>query len=358
MNRMILVCIISLLSFLTQPAYSQETAKSLVKLVVPQAPWTVLISGEALVLKSEKIAPDGSRGYFMLVDEKTRMLASLYIEPVDKCKTSKECRDMVWKLGNPAWQNPQNVRRSEIGDISVLELMVPEFRGAPIRQQNMYAQFVLNGYWVDLHLSKVQYQDQDRELFERIVKSVRFEPKKVVRVQREKPTAAPSDIVITGRYRQQVQRGKEEIAKQIMQFVASASNAYLQRDYPTAIELYTRALDLDKKHSVLNKNIWRVVVDNLGMSYGVSGNNQKAKEIFEYGLSRDSTYPMFYYNLACAHAEMNDLDRAIENLRLAFSYKSNMIPGERIPNPARDSSFARFLNNPRFLKLLEEISSK
>lgn len=114
------------------------------------------------------------------------MLASLYIEPVDKCKTSKECRDMVWKLGNPEWQNAQNVRLSEIGDISILELLVPEFRGAPIRQQNMYAQFVLGGYWVDLHLSKVQYQDQDRDLFERMVKSVSFERKKAVRIERNR----------------------------------------------------------------------------------------------------------------------------------------------------------------------------
>ncbi|HET6892881.1 MAG TPA: hypothetical protein VFH31_17380, partial [Pyrinomonadaceae bacterium] len=152
MTRMVFVLLAILIPFL-QAGYSQQTERSSVTLAVPQAPWTLVISGEALALKSEKMAPDGSRGYFMLVDEKTRMLASLYIEPVDKCKTSKECRDMVWKLGNPAWQNPQNVRLSEIGDISTLELLVPEFRGAPIRQQNMYAQFVLNGYWVDLHLS-------------------------------------------------------------------------------------------------------------------------------------------------------------------------------------------------------------
>jgi len=96
-------------------------------------------------------------------------------------------------------------------------------------------------------------------------------------------------------------------------------------------------------------------VDNLGISYGISGDNKKAKEVFEYGLSKDATCSMFYYNLACAHAEMNDLDNAIKNLRLAFSYKANMIPGEQIPDPAGDASFARFLSNPRFRKLLEEI---
>jgi hypothetical protein len=41
-----------------------------------------------------------------------------------------------------------------------------------------YTCFVVEGYWVDLHLSKVLYQDRDRPLFERMVKSVRFEPKK------------------------------------------------------------------------------------------------------------------------------------------------------------------------------------
>lgn len=254
------------------------------------------------------------------------------------------------EVGNPEWDNAQNVRLSEIGDISTLELLVPEFKRAPIRQQNMYAQFVRDGYWVDLHLSKVQYQDQDRDLFERMVKSVRFEHKKVVR-----NTSQPAVRDNT----QEVQAGsKEKIAKETMLLVAAASNAYLQRDFKKAIELYTKALDLEKKYPTLNKNVWRIVVDNLGISHGISGDNQTAKEVFEYGLSRDATYPMFYYNLACAHAEMNDLDNAIENLRLAFKYKSNMIPGERIPNPAGDSSFARFLSNPRFQKLLEEISSR
>jgi tetratricopeptide (TPR) repeat protein len=99
-------------------------------------------------------------------------------------------------------------------------------------------------------------------------------------------------------------------------------------------------------------------VDNLGMSYGISGNNEKAKEVFEYGLSKDATYPLFYYNLACAYAGMNELDNVIKNLKLAFDHKRNMIPGEQMPDPAGDDSFARYLSNPRFQRLLEELRSK
>ena len=142
-----------------------------------------------------------------------------------------------------------------------------------------------------------------------------------------------------------------------MRLVAQASAAYLKQDYKKAIQLYSKVLDLEGKLATLDKNAWRVVVDNLGMSYGISGDNKKAKEVFEYGLSKDDAYPMFYYNLACAHAEMNDLDNTIKNLRLAFNYKANMIPGEQMPDPAGDDSFARFLSDPRFRKLLEGIGA-
>src|SRR5262249_53343717 len=141
---------------------------------------------------------------------------------------------------------------------------------------------------------------------------------------------------------------KEEIAKQTMQYASQGSAAYLKRDYKKAIEFYSKALDAEKKEPTLDRTIWRVVVDNLGMSYGLSGDNKKAKEIFEYGLSRDDKYPMFYYNLACASAEMNDLDNTIANLKRAFEFRENMIPGEQIPDPATDDSFTRFQANEKF----------
>ena len=342
MNRLGLFLLLILSAFYPQSAYSQRVQESSVRLTVPKAPWTVIISGDALVRRRQEIQPDGRRGYFILVDEKAEMNVSLYIEPTDKCNTSRECRDMVWKVGNPAWGNPRNVKLSEIGDVSILELLVTEFQGQAIRQQNMYAEFVLDGYWVDVHCSKMPYRDQDRGLFERMVKSVRFEPRNMEGADDRRSQARPD----------------ERIAKETMLLVAQASAAYVKHDYKKAIQLYSRVLDVETKQPTLDKDMWRVVVDNLGISYGISGEVKKAKELFEAGLSKDPTYPMFYYNLACAHAEMSDLDATIKNLRLAFSYRANMISGEQMPDPAGDDSFARFLSNPRFQKLLEQIGSK
>jgi hypothetical protein len=120
---------------------------------------------------------DGLGAYYLLVDEKQDINLSIYIEPIKNCTDSKSCRDMVWKLGNPAWGKPQNVVRTEIGDVSVLELMVPKYQGKDVQQQNVYAEFVAGGFWVDMHLSKVLYKPEDHQLFERIIKAVMFESK-------------------------------------------------------------------------------------------------------------------------------------------------------------------------------------
>ena len=112
-----------------------------------------------------------------MTDDKTHLNVSFFIEPAIQCKDSKACRDMVWKIGNPAWENPQNLVLSEIGDVSYFEFLIQSFRGQPLRQQNMYAEFVVDDFWVDLHIAKVLYKSADHELFEQLVKSIKFAPK-------------------------------------------------------------------------------------------------------------------------------------------------------------------------------------
>ena len=148
-----------------------------IELNAPAAPWVLSFPAADFKRAERKIRPDGA-AYFYLVDEKSDLNVSMYIEPVKDCDSSKACRDMIWKAGNPSWGSPQNVVQSEIGDVSYVEFMVPEFQGQPVRQQNMYAEFVVDRFWVDLHISKVLYKPADHSLFEEFVKSIKFESKK------------------------------------------------------------------------------------------------------------------------------------------------------------------------------------
>jgi hypothetical protein len=174
--RVLSTCSVLLLG--SSIAISRHLNEKKLSFTVPAAPWTMSLPADDFVLKQEKFKPDGSSGYFFIVDEKKHLNVSFYIEPVGKCKTSKSCRDLVWKAGNPGWEEPQNVVLSEIGEVSFVEFLIPTFRGQPVQQQNMYAQFVVDGFWVDLHISKVLYTPGEHELFERLVKSIKFEPKK------------------------------------------------------------------------------------------------------------------------------------------------------------------------------------
>lgn len=170
-------CLLSVFGLCQIAGICATTDDKRIGFTVPAAPWTLTLPSGDFVIAEKQIKPDGRYGYFSMTDDTKHLNASLFIEPVGECQDSKSCRDMVWKMGNPAWVNPQNLVLSEIGEVSVFEFLLPSFRGQPVQQQNMYAEFVVDGFWVDFHISKVLYKKEEHELFERLIKSIKFEPK-------------------------------------------------------------------------------------------------------------------------------------------------------------------------------------
>lgn len=126
-------------------------------------------------------------------------------------------------------------------------------------------------------------------------------------------------------------------------------------EFKSAIDLYAPLLESEKQNRQLARTYWCVLVDNLGMSYGITGDLDRARETFAYGIENDSTYPVFHYNMACVYAEKNDLDRALKYLRAAYGYRANVIKGEKLPDPTTDGSFQRFVNDPRFIAAMKEM---
>lgn len=195
MKSEVLIRLCSIVVFCQSSLVAVSQNEERLSFVVPAAPWVLSLARGNLVIDQQQIKPDGSAGYFSLNDQKIAMTVSFFIEPVTKCKDSKSCRDMVLKLGNPSWEKPENVIKSEIEGVSYFEkFFMPSFRGVPIKQQHMYVEFVKDGFWVDLHISKSLYTSRDHDVFEQLVKSVKFEPKKVRSAQ------APSATIATRSY--------------------------------------------------------------------------------------------------------------------------------------------------------------
>lgn len=131
----------------------------------------------------------------------------------------------------------------------------------------------------------------------------------------------------------------------------TGSKLFMDANYNEASKYYSKSLDLEKTNRTLDKPEYYVLIDNLGMSYGIAGNLKDAIKTLEYGISIDPLYPMFYYNLACCYAEQNDIDKVIYYIEYAIKYKSNMLDGEEFPNLKTEDSFKKFLDNEKFKKL-------
>ncbi|HRI02582.1 MAG TPA: hypothetical protein PLL77_02460 [Pyrinomonadaceae bacterium] len=143
--------------------------------------------------------------------------------------------------------------------------------------------------------------------------------------------------------------------KTSMDYLEEGSQAYLNGDFKKAIPPYQKALDLEKQDRKLEKKFWIVLVDNLGISYGITGDIKNSMAVFEYGIKVEPTYPLFYYNMACGYGELSDEDNAIKYLRSAFKYKDNMIEGEAFPDPMTDSSFSKFAKSEKFKAAIKDM---
>lgn len=146
-------------------------------------------------------------------------------------------------------------------------------------------------------------------------------------------------------------------SKTSLQYLAEGSKFYLERDYKRAIPPYQKALDLEKRERKLERKFWIVLVDNLAMAYGISGDIKNSQAVLEYGISKEPAYPLFYYNMACGYGELGDEENAIKFLRPAFKYKSNMLEGEPFPDPMTDGSFAKFKDSETFRKAVQAMKA-
>jgi tetratricopeptide (TPR) repeat protein len=141
-----------------------------------------------------------------------------------------------------------------------------------------------------------------------------------------------------------------------------AQTLYQARMYKAAAPMFEAALaklkenpDIAAKMMRDKKTATRVVIDQAGMAYGMSGDIQKARGLFEKAIVEDPDYPMYYYNLACADAGEKNLAGARTHLQQAFARKANVISGEAMPEPTKDDSFLPYRDNKEFWTFLETL---
>ena len=315
MKLSILSSLISILLLICLASSAAGKPTAPITLSLPEVSWALEVAAPGFVVEEREIAPEGDAARLQAVNQATGVILSAFLEKAPVKGDARKCRDHYWARAMQSPFKKGQISRYEYGEAAIVEHTVPEHLGVTVNQRNVNVYLAEGDYWIDVHLSKFDYRAQDKTLLQAVIQRIGIN---------RSPVRTSSEHFNFGNF------------------------FYAQREYGKAAAQYEKALELEKRASTLDGTIWKVLVDQLGMCYGIGGRLAQSRDLYTWAISREPDYPMFYYNLACTHAEMGNLEEALRNLRLAYKHKGNMLPGETLPDPKLDSSFTKYMNAPRF----------
>jgi len=91
------------------------------------------------------------------------------------------------------------------------------------------------------------------------------------------------------------------------------------------------------------------------MADGITNDLENSQKVVAYGISKDPSYPLFYYNMACIAGEKGDAQSAKANLKLAYERRSHALPGETIPDARTDDSFQKLMQEKDFQQFVDSL---
>lgn len=323
--------LVSLLMLVLLPAttFGQRASVSKARIAIPGVKGVLELDVGPTSWEAH-VRSDGKETQLQAKQRADNLFITAFLQKVKFPASAEKCRAEWWPMtAKSTPMKREEFQQFEKEGINVVEYIIPEFRGNPVHQKSLHAYLGSGNLCAEVHLSKMQFVPEDQKLFDDLLATVRLLPD-------ESAAESPGH-------------------NQKDQYLAEGSQFYLQHNYSAAAERYKKALDLEKQDRTLSKSLFRVLVDNLGMSYGLSGKLSDARETFEYGITQDAEYPLFYYLLACTYGEMGKIDESLEQLRLAYRYKANVIPGESLPDPLKDDSFRKFVKDKKFVAAVHEM---
>jgi len=93
------------------------------------------------------------------------------------------------------------------------------------------------------------------------------------------------------------------------------------------------AYEKEKRMPSLKKELRIALVENYSNLLRLKGDFPKAIEVLDYGLSKDSNYPMYYFIKARILADSGDEDGTLDMLKKAVENREHSLSGEKLPDP-------------------------
>jgi tetratricopeptide (TPR) repeat protein len=305
----------------------QSSAPKPLSLVMPNGKGRIIVpSRETLEWNRLFLYDNGTRPVLQASTRAGGMAVSYVLFPNSTKSTApKICRDDVVDAALqgaspfPGLLDVKQVKRFEHSPINGQPVEMGSFFiqtaiAGKIDQQNLLAVAASATACAEIHISKTSYKPADDAAMAALLDGFKFEPD-------YEPTSQDYFVLATFYYQ-------------------------VFKSYESAAVYYQRVLDTFPVQA--SRNDRRVIIDQLSMSYGISGDLKKSRAVNEDAIKSDPGYPLYYYNLACADAEQGKVKDAQMHLQQAFERKGNLIAGEKMPDPAKDDSILKLKKNKEF----------
>jgi len=319
--------------FALVPCVSQvPTSHRQLNLVLPNGPGRIIVPAPGdFKWKSLVLYDGGTRPVFFMTNDETHLAVSYVLFPnTTHTASPKICRDDVLDAairgasGVPGMADVKQVKKEDRAPVNgnafaTGSFLVASFGDLKVMQQNLFGVFASPTACAEVHISKTPYSQEDQAAMTAQLQSFQFDPNYV-------PVAADY-------------------------FSVGSILFNVTKSYDSAAYYYRRALDTLPADATTTFK--RVIVDQLAMSYGISGQLKKSRAVNEEAIKSDPDYPLYYYNLACADAEQGKAADAKVHLQLAFDRRANVLEGEKLPDPTKDDSIMKLKKNKGFWAFVE-----
>lgn len=130
------------------------------QLSLPGASWKLALPKEDWIITKEQRRQGDSAVYYALASEKRQLIFSVYIDRTTICTSGSGCLDAAMK--NPSYKDAKELKKTEVGQYSVASFFLDEPQGHPVKQAHILAEAYLDGYWIDIHISKTAKDRPDQ----------------------------------------------------------------------------------------------------------------------------------------------------------------------------------------------------
>jgi hypothetical protein len=124
------------------------------QIFAPGHAWRLMLPGDDWKIEQGKIRAQSSGFYYLASSGRRDLHVSIFVVKTDHCSSGDTCRALFWSNPGPFYKNPKDVHQYDEHGFSVVRFRLDDIGGVPVRQANLSAHAYVDGYWIDVRISK------------------------------------------------------------------------------------------------------------------------------------------------------------------------------------------------------------